>query len=160
MKRIIGGALVAGVAVFGGVTATGDETTRNDQDQIIDSGGLGAFAIQAGDCLNLPDQYSEVQSVEGVPCDEPHNAQAYGAFDVTGFGQDFPGSTEFAEQAEVGCHSRFEQFVGIAYEESELYFTTLEPTKDSWELADDREILCLVVPASGTVAYDARGSGR
>jgi hypothetical protein len=160
MKRIIGGALVAGVAVFGGVTATGDDTTRNDQQQIIVSGGLGAFAIQTGDCLNLPDRHTEVQSVEGVPCDKPHNAQAFGAFDLTGFDQDFPGSSAFAEQADAGCYSRFEDFVGASYQQSELYYTTLEPTEESWELAGDREILCILVPSTGTVAYDARGSGR
>lgn len=160
MKRIIGGALVAGVAVFGGVTAGGDDTTRNDQQQIIVSGGLGAFAIQSGDCLNLPGRYTEVQSVEGVPCDQPHNAQAFAAFDIVGFGQDFPGSSAFADQVDAGCYSRFADFVGISYEQSELYYTTLEPTEESWELAGDREILCLVVPATGTVDYDARGSGR
>ena len=160
IKKVVGWGAVAGVAVFGGVSAFGDATTRNDRNEITESGGLGAFAIEVGDCLNLPSELSEVQSVEGVPCSQPHRAQAYAIFDLTGFGDGFPGSAAFQEQAAEGCYQRFESFVGVPYEKSELYFTTLEPTEQGWVELDDREIVCLLVPESGTVSYDARNSKR
>ncbi len=160
IKKVVGWSAVAGVAVFGGVSAFGDDTTRNDQNQIVESGGLGAFSIEVGDCLNLPSELSEVQSVEGVPCSEAHGAQAFAIFDLTGFDDGFPGSEAFQEQAGEGCYQRFEGFVGIPYENSELYFTTLEPTQESWAQLDDREIVCLLVPESGTFSYDARNSKR
>ena len=160
-KKIVGGATVAGIAVFGGVTAFGDDTARNDQNEIIEAGGLGAFAIEVGDCLNLPSEFSEVQSVEGVPCSEPHNAQAYAVFDLIGFGDEFPGSAAFDGQASEGCYNRFESFVGSPYDESELYIESLEPTKGSWTQLDDREIVCLLVlPDYSTFSYDAQNSGR
>jgi hypothetical protein len=161
LRKIVGGAAVAGIAVFGGVTAFGDDTTRNDQNEIIESGGLGAFAIAVGDCLNLPSEFSEVQSVEGVPCSQAHNAQAFAVFDLTGFGDEFPGSAAFDQQASMGCYDRFESFVGVPYEDSELYFLSLEPTQESWAQLGDREIVCLLVlPENGTFSYDAQNSGR
>jgi len=160
IKKVVGGATVAGVAVFAGVTGFGDDTTRNDQNDIVESGGLGAFAIQVGDCLNLPSEYSEVQSVEGVPCSQAHSAQAYAVFDLVGFGDPFPGSAAFEEQINVGCLDRFEGFVGVPYEESELYIRTLEPTEESWAQLDDREVICLLAPEFGTFSYDAQNSKR
>lgn len=160
VKKVVGWSAVAGVAVFGGVTSFGDDTTRNDQNEIVESGGLGAFAIEVGDCLNLPSDLNEVQSVEGVPCSQAHSAQAYALFDLVGFGEAFPGSEAFDEQAAQGCYERFKSFVGVPYEESELYFTTFEPTEESWRQLDDREIVCLLIPESGTFSYDARNSGR
>ena len=148
------------VAVFGGVSAFGDDTTRNAQNEIVEAGGLGAFAIEVGDCLNLPSEMSEVQSVEGVPCNQPHRAQAFALFDLVGFGDEFPGSAAFENQAAEGCYDRFEGFVGIPYENSELYFTSLEPTPQGWVELDDREIVCLLVPESGTFSYDAQNSKR
>ncbi len=160
VKKVVGWSAVAGVAVFGGVNAFGDDTTRNDHNEIIEAGGLGAFAIEIGDCLNLPSELNQVQSVEGVPCTQAHSAQAFALFDLTGFGDVFPGSAAFEEQATEGCHERFQSFVGTSYEQSELYITTLEPTEESWVEMDDREIVCLLVPESGTITYDAQNSQR
>ena len=164
IKNVVGWGAVAGVAVFAGVSAFGDDTTRNDQNEIIESGGLGAFAIEVGDCLNLPSEDfgigEEVESVEGMPCSQAHSAQAYALFDLTGFSDAFPGSAAFEEQSSAGCLDKFESFVGIPYEQSELYFMWLTPTGEGWVQMDDREITCLLVPESGTFSYDAQNSKR
>lgn len=160
IKKVVGGAAIAGVAVFGGVTAFGDNTTRNDRNEIVESGGLGAFAIKVGDCLNLPSEFTEVQSVEGVPCSQAHSAQAYAVFDLIGFGEVFPGVEAFKEQADAGCYDRFASFVGIPYEQSELYVRSLTPTEEGWAQLGDREIICLLVAESGTFSYDAQNSMR
>jgi hypothetical protein len=161
VKTIAGWTAVGGIAVFGGVAAFGDDTERNEQNEIIESGGLGAFVIEVRDCLNLPSELSEVQSVEGVPCNQPHNAQAFALFDLIGFGDQFPGSAAFEEQAFDGCYDRFAGFVGLPYEESELYIQTLEPTEGSWTELDDREIVCLLVlPDDVPFSYDAQNSRR
>lgn len=159
--KIVGWTVVGGIAVFAGVASFGDDTIRNEHNEIIESGGLGAFVIEVRDCLNLPSEVGEVQSVEGVPCSHPHNAQAYAVFDVMGFGDEFPGSAAFQEQAFEGCYDRFEGFVGVPYEESELYIETLEPTEGSWTQLDDREIVCLLVLRDrGMFSYDAQNSRR
>jgi hypothetical protein len=160
VKKVVGWSAVAGIAVFGGVSAFGDDTTRNERNEIIQSGGLGAFAIELGDCLNLPSELTMVQSVEGVPCTQAHDAQAYALFNLTDYSNAFPGKAAIEEQASEGCYERFPAFVGIPYEQSELYFTAFYPSEESWVEIDDREIICLLVPESGTFSYNAQNSKR
>lgn len=155
IRQLAGAAVIGGVAIFGGVTAMGDETVRDDSGAIVESGGVGVFAIKYGDCLVAPLD-GEVQSVEGVPCTEPHDSQAYDAFDLTGF-TSFPGDA-LEEPAFQGCIDRYEAFVGVPYEDSTLYATFLSPTASGWA-EGDREIQCLVVPETGMISFDARGSG-
>lgn len=161
MKRLIAGVVVAvGVAVFAGVGAFGDETTRNDAGEITEGGGLGAFVIQNGDCINLPSE-NLVQSVEGVPCHMAHDAEVYSLFDMGEASSAWPGEDAVYVAAEDGCLARFHAFVGVAYEYSELGVYYLHPTMDSWIEADDREIVCMVTTIDGSsLTGSMRGSGR
>lgn len=159
MKRLIAGVVVAaGVAVFAGVGAFGDETTRNGDGQITEGGGLGAFVIQNGDCINLPEE-SLIQSVEGVPCAAPHDAEAYLLFDLAD--GPFPGIDWVSEAAANRCVSAFHAFVGVAFERSELDVFYLHPTEESWNELDDREVVCMVTTMDGSqVTGSLGGSGR
>ena len=157
IRQLAGAAVVGGVAIFGGVTAMGDETIRDEQGAIVEAGGVGVYSIKFGDCLIAPDGV-EVQSLEGVPCTEPHNSQAYDAFDLTGFAA-LPTPTEMEEAAFAGCVEGFESFVGVPYEESALYISWLEPTAGSWGQGD-HEIQCMIVPEEGLINFDAQNSGR
>ena len=162
MKRLIAGAVVAGVAVFAGVGAFGDETTRHDAGDIVESGGLGAFRIEEGDCLNLPTE-SLVQSVEGVPCGGSHDAEVYSLFDMASKTSAYPGESAVVTAAEDGCLARFHAFVGVAYEQSELGIYYLHPTEETWEDDEvkDREIVCMVTAYDGSkLTGSMRGSGR
>lgn len=160
IKKVVGWSTVAGAAIFGGVSAFGDDTTRNSQNEIVEAGGLGAFSIEVGDCLNLPSDLNAVQSVEGVPCTQPHSAQAFAKFDLVGFGEAWPGLEAFSADADQGCLDRFEDFVGLPYEQSEFYLTVLRPSEETWEEVDDREVVCLLVPESGVLTFNARNSKR
>lgn len=158
MKRLIAGAVVAGVAVFAGVGAFQDDTVRDSTGAIVESGGLGAFVIESGDCLNIPDG-DLVQSVEGLPCSQAHDTEVYGIFDMVQ--NIWPGASVIENAAFDGCLTRFHPFVGLAYEYSELEMFWLEPTEESWNEIDDREITCMVVSLDGTkLTGSMRGSGR
>lgn len=160
LRRLIGGAAgaaVAGAAVFGGVSAMGDETKRDEAGVITEAGGLGAFSIRVDDCIQLPDA-SEVQSVEGVPCDRPHDAQAFATFLMPDGA--YPGAVAIDRATDEGCMDRFEAYVGVAYEDSELDFTAFHPTSASWTEGGDREIVCFVVDPAGKLTGEARGSRR
>ncbi len=160
MKRLIAGAVVAGVAVFGGVGAFGDDTTRNDQGEITDSGGLGAFVIREGDCMNLPSN-NLVESVEGLPCGQSHDAEVYSLFDMATTSSPYPGADAVGTAAADGCLDRFHGFVGVAYEFSELDVYYLHPTEDLWDEIDDREIVCMITAYDGSkLTGSMRGSGR
>jgi hypothetical protein len=98
------------------------------------------FSLEPGDCFG---EFSggEVSDVDKVDCDEPHENEVYATFDAEG--DDFPGEDELQAEAEEECTGdRFEDYVGISYNESRYYFSPLVPSEDSWEDADDREIVC------------------
>jgi hypothetical protein len=147
MKRIIGGVVAAGIAIVGGAGILDDDTTRDESGEIVEAGALGAMAMQVGDCIQLPEE-DLVQSVQAVPCVEPHDAQVYALFDMAEGA--FPGVAAVDTAAEEGCMSRFAGFVGMSYEESTLYANWFTPTQESWEEIDDREIACVIVPGPET----------
>lgn len=157
MKRIVGAAILA-VAAFGGAGAFDDNTVRDDTGSIVEGGGLGAFAVQIGDCFNIPEE-ELIMSLEAVPCSLPHDAEAYASFDQPG--TEWPGQDAVSETSGWGCYDRFQTFVGIPWDDSELDFWYLEPTKESWEEGDDREVTCALTSFDGSqLTGSMRGANR
>lgn len=135
---------MVGLGLVGaGYTGLGgeDNTTRNDNGDIVEAGEIGAFRIQLGDCLNGT-ATGLVESMEGVPCSMPHDVEVYHAFLLPG--GVFPGATAVSEAASEGCYNAFEPFVGHEYETSIYDISSLYPTLESWNQLDDREVLCLM----------------
>lgn len=144
--RTVGGLVLGGAAVFAGTQATDDDTTRDESGSITEAGGLGAYALQVGDCIQLPDA-SEVVSVEGVPCASAHDAQVFAEFRL--LDGEFPGVTAVEEAAGEGCYQRWAGAVGTDYESDTVSdFTFFTPTAQSWA-EGDREVACLLVPLDG-----------
>ena len=100
-------------------------------------GDKSVFSLEVGDCFDdPPGQAAELSEVVEVPCSESHDNEVYAvadhpaggdALDVYGFGY---------------CLSEFENYVGIAYQESRLDFTYFFPVRDGWEDDGDREFVC------------------
>ena len=158
MIRAAAGLVVGGVAVFAGTQATQDNTVRDDTGAIVESGGLGAFAMQVGDCFNDPGaDATQVQSVEGVPCGEPHDNEVFAEFDVEH--ASFPGEQEVFEEGWERCLTYFDAYVGTPYEDSILDIGAFSPSVGSWA-EGDREITCYVYHLQGQkLTVTARGSG-
>jgi len=119
---------------------------------------LGAFTVVAlvlvsvagltedlvvGDCLNLP-QTAEVSVADTISCDQPHDNEVFALKSVgTELGLNYPGRSEVETFASSACLENFDEYVGIAYQESIFYLTFLYPTSESW--ADgDRSIVCIL----------------
>ena len=169
MSRLVSGAIAAGAAGLGLVGAgvvTGiageDHSTRDDSGAIVESGEVGAFRIRVGDCISTSVVAGELESVDAVPCSEPHASEVYDAFNIlTPQDAPFPGTESINAQADAGCYSRFAEFVGRRYESSIYDFGSITPTKDSWEQIHDREVLCLIVMTddslmTGSVKHTSR----
>ena len=147
--------LAVAVAATGALALAGcsaieqDDTTRDEEGAILEGGEVGAFSIKVGDCIGA-EVGTSVETVEGVPCGEPHQYEVYHAFDIpTGDGT-FPGETEVDEAANQGCLEAFADFVGLAYEQSIYSVLPLTPTSETWTDLDDREVLCLIGNGDGT----------
>ncbi|HLF40659.1 MAG TPA: septum formation family protein [Acidimicrobiia bacterium] len=156
-RKIVGGLAAGGIAIFAGTSATEDKTTRDQAGAITEAGGLGAFAVRIGDCLQLPDG-TQVVSVEGVPCAEPHDGQVYAEFAVSP-APSFPGDAAMQSQSEQGCIDRWPAAFGVTYENDaahELYY--MSPSAESWA-TDDREVTCVVTTADGSPLVGSKLAG-
>ncbi|MCP3934766.1 MAG: hypothetical protein GY708_05265 [Actinomycetia bacterium] len=134
------------LALFG-LMATGcsteistDESTRNDEGEIVEGGDVGVFVLAIGDCFDDATT-DEVASVKTLPCSSPHDNQVYAALDLPD--GDWPGVETVQLDASLACLDRFEAALGEPYDTSPLDIAPLYPTEGSWG-AGDREVLCAV----------------
>lgn len=148
IRSVRGAAALLAVCALVFAACSGDTTTRDDEGEIIEGGEINVFEVQEGDCLLLPSETNEVSSFEGVACDEPHDGEIYELFDITGF-DDYPGDAEISAQADEGCFNAFEPFIGLEYAQSVYFVQTFVPNQQTWDGQDDREVICIVVPAPG-----------
>lgn len=120
------------------------------------SKGVEANDLAVGECIaNEID--GPVGAVDTVDCDEPHRYEVYAKFDLEG--DEYPGAGEAEAAALVGCSGeRFEAYVGVPYDDSDLHARHLVPTEDSWDGADDRTIICLAfTPLDTATPTDGAG---
>jgi len=70
------------------------------------------------------------------------------------------GADKTGDRAMDGCVERFEAFIGISYEESNLEVYAIYPTPESWR-DGDRTAICSVLMADGSpLVGSMKGSGR
>jgi hypothetical protein len=125
---------------------TFDNTADRDQSgEVTEGGQIDAFEIQLGDCLNNvftnPNKTTEFTEVSAVPCSKPHEREVYAEMETKLLSFDEKALTE---EASTFCRDSFIEFIGMAYEDSALYFDYFFPTKVSWMTGGDRNIQCLV----------------
>ena len=119
--------LFAGLVLVGAGLTACSETSAND--------------FEAGECTN-DDLSGSIAEVGTVDCEEAHTAEAYAQFDIEG--DDFPGDADVQAQAQEGCTGeRFEDYVGLPYEESIYITSNLVPSEESWD-AGDRTVICII----------------
>lgn len=108
------------------------------------AGGTSVFSLEEGDCFNDPDT-SSVSEVDAVPCAEPHDNEVYAVADHPARDDDpYPGLSALDRYSWNYCLGEFAGYVGIAYEDSRLDVSYLQPSPATWEDAGDREIVCFL----------------
>jgi hypothetical protein len=127
-----------------------DSDARSNDDDDDSDGGSGSddvFSLVVGDCFNDAEVGIEgdepVDSVDIVDCDDPHEREVYARMEFEGDDDDYPGETAVTDEGDVFCYDEYEDFVGISYDDSTLFFVTFYPTEDSWS-EGDRELLCMI----------------
>jgi hypothetical protein len=148
---VVAGWLAASFVAFVVVVAmsdTGASSTAGDE--------VEATEISVGDCVPkaLADD-PNMETIDLVPCGQPHAEEVYAEFDLPR--GDYPGDAAITEAAEEGCVTRFDTFIGMPFDDSELAIYFLHPLEESWP--QDREVTCLVSapePTTGTLEGAAR----
>jgi hypothetical protein len=149
-------ALVVAAAVLTGTACGGDAVRSDESGEVTQAGDVDVFELSVGDCLEEGPEGS-VTDVQVVPCSEEHDQEVYAEFSLPD--GEWAGQEETEVAVEEGCYDRFADFVGVAYEESELDFAYVMPTEESW--ADgDRVVHCTVFDPAGPVTGSLADAGR
>ena len=136
-----------------------DTTEAEDED--ADSGANGQVpTADVGDCITNQVANTSVSAFEVVSCDEPHTGELIHKFDLPD--GEFPDQATIQAAIEAEClGSTFEDYVGTPYETSEIFITPVTPTQQTWDQADDREVLCFGTLEGGAeLTGTIQGSGR
>jgi hypothetical protein len=149
--------VVVAVAAVGYAT----QVNRDDTGAITGAGTLHISDVRVGDCFDLDDATAaEVDEIRAVPCDEPHQFEAFFAANMPS--GPYPSRAAIDAELEAQCLPAFQSYVGRDYETSELYITSFEPTESGWR-DGDRSYLCVAStfdaeeePLTGSI----RNSGR
>lgn len=127
---------------------------------LLSACGTSALDLEVGQCLNDDIAQDQVSSVPVVECSEPHNGEVYAVPELPD--GDFPGEQVINDQVEQLCAGQaFQDYVGLPFQESEIYFRPYVPTAETW--ADgDREIVCILGNQDGSPlpAGSLRGANR
>ncbi|MCT1477405.1 septum formation family protein, partial [Microbacterium sp. p3-SID336] len=139
-------------SILGG--GSGDANRDEETGQVTESANIDVFSVKLGDCM-LETGSGMLTDANVVPCDEPHDNEVF--YEIKMDDGDF--SEDAISAASEGCiGDAFTSFVGVAYQDSALDVTTLTPSQDSWEQANDRVIQCLIVDPAGQVEGSLKGA--
>lgn len=130
---------------------------RDDGGSVSEAGRADVNNIEVGDCLDATTN-DTVYQVPVVPCAEEHDEEVFGEFHLPP--GDYPGDDVIEAQGWEECDAKFQEFIGVAYDDSEIDYYTLTPTQDSWEDFSDRSVMCIASDPAGKTVGTLAGAGR
>jgi hypothetical protein len=145
------GFAVAGLAITGawmllcaagGVYAIVTDPDRNASGQITSGGRVAVTDLKVGDCVNDIEENKRVLTLPAVPCAEPHDAEVFAVFDLSG--STFPGESEVVSQVESSCVDRLEEYAPAAVNDPSIDLYYFAPDETSWRRGD-REVVCVAL---------------
>ena len=143
------------VVVIGGILFN---ARRDDSGQITDGGTLQVNDLKVGDCFNT-DVSQDIDDVDAVPCAEPHAYELFHIFTMTDSGS-YPTDSQFDDETDAACRPAFAEYVGMAYDDSALFVSTLTPTKDGWDDGDHTVQCILHEEDESNITGSQRGANR
>lgn len=142
------GAVALGVAWFN------DTAERDDQGVIVEEGRLELAEIRAGDCVDIPSLSDEGEvevsayEISGLPCDEPHNAEAVAVVETSG--EEFPGSSALDAESALLCQAKYNESFPADFPAGVTGFRLI-PTEGVWNDEGGRRSICFAVNSDFSV---------
>jgi hypothetical protein len=116
-----------------------------------DGESVSVFDLEEGMCIDsLEGAEDSVSELDVVDCDTSHEAEVFSVFEIEGE-DDFPGADQVEGWASSGCEARFEDYVGLPFQQSRFQATFLAPSEDTWG-DGDREVVCLAFSGTGELS--------
>jgi hypothetical protein len=140
-RKIPVGWLIVGLLVVGGgVAGYLFNASRSSTGEITRSGDLTANDLRVGDCFDLkePDA-EEIFDVTAHPCTEAHEYEVFYVGSLAG--GEYPTDDVTTTFVVDNCGPAFGAYVGKEYVDSQLDFSYLSPSVESWR-DGDRSVQC------------------
>lgn len=110
-------------------------------------------ALSVGDCVQVPEDMAEVESVDTVSCDEPHGGEVFFVTDLPGDDDAPYPFISLEENAFEQCAPAFEAYTGLDYFDEtasgDYDVAWLAPTRASWD-DGDRGLTCIATAIDGS----------
>jgi hypothetical protein len=119
--------------------------------KITHAGNLSVFSLAVGDCFNSPANTQEVASVTAEPCNQPHSAQIYAKFNLTGSNFSYPGTASVTRLAASGCTARTGS-IDRSKATNAMTVHFLFPDQNAW-LGGQRTVACMIVNPATSLTY-------
>lgn len=148
-----------GVVAAFGIGGVIFATQRDDSGQITRGGTLAISELRVGDCFDPQDpDAEEADEVNTKRCDETHQFELVTIASMPD--GDYPSDTAFEDLVAAVCLPAFDEYVGLAYEESRLDVYWYFPLPSGWD-DGDRLIQCAIYdPLNSELVGSLRGAAR
>ena len=131
--------------------------------EAVDPEVVHSTELNVGDCILDETTGEEIGDVDLVPCDQPHTAEVFAAYDMDPGA--YPGEEAVTAAGEEFCANELTGYIGENFESptapdlSDISIAYMTPTPESWNFGGDREILCYLTTSSGaTTTGSLRGA--
>ena len=132
-----------------------NSSAKRDPGGTINQGGdISATALKVGDCVNNLKDSTDVLSLPGVPCTQPHEGEVFAVFDLPA--GDYPGQDAVDKQVSEQCNTRLSAYSPSAADDPAVGLFSVYPLRQNWERGD-REVVCIATATSGTTTGSIKG---
>ena len=131
------------------ILAVTTSATRDTGGSVTEGGSISATALQVGDCVNGLRNSTNLSSLPGVPCAQPHEGEVFAVFDLPA--GDYPGSAAVDDQVSRECNDRLTAYSPSAGSDPDVGLFSVYPLEQNWNRGD-RQVVCLATAASGSTA--------
>ncbi len=154
-------AFAVGLAVLASACSGGGDGVKRGKDgRVTTAGDVSVFDVLVGDCIVPPsDVKAELERVRVVPCSQDHTQEAYD-IETYANGDAYPGDSALSAFADGACLEKYQGYVGVAYQDSKLFYTYLLPSARSWNEGKDRKIVCIITTTGEQLTQSVKDSQR
>lgn len=160
MRRPRATACLVAIVLVVAACSGGGGVKRGKDGRVTSAGDLSVFDVQAGDCVAPPtDVKAELEKVRVVPCKDQHTQEAF-AVEKYDKADAYPGDQALAAFADGICLERYQGYVGVAYQDSKLFYTYLLPSARSWNEGKDRKVVCIITTTGEQLTASVKDSKK
>jgi len=129
------------------IVAIATSTTRDRSGSVTQGGDISATALRVGDCVNDVKDSTNLKSLPGVPCAQPHEGEVFAVFDLPD--GDYPGQSAVDKQVTSECTTRLTAYSPNAANDPDVGLFLIYPLEQNWQRGD-HGVVCIASSASGT----------